>query len=117
MKINRRNKNLGLGDFRNIITLKPPTYTDNGRGGSTVVFNEANYIQVYAKVLPGSKERNLQQEQLTFDNIIDVYFRYISELNSDWKIEYEGKDYTIQSSANVDSVNRFWYITAYVKES
>ena len=116
MKILRRGiRVIDIGEMRNIITLKPPTITVGERGNETLTFPEADWVQSYALVHPGGNERSLQEANLTYDNIITVYIRYNADLKSNWKLNYDGFDYTIHKSSNVDAKNRFIELLCYAK--
>ena len=116
MKILRRGIYvIDVGEMRNIVTLKPPTITTGTRGNETLTFPEADWIQAYALVHPGGNERSLQEAGLTYDNIITVYIRYNADLKSNWKLNYDGFDYAIHKSSNVDAKNRFIELLCYAK--
>ena len=116
MKIQRRyTQAITVGEMRNIITLKPPTITVGTRGNEVYTYPEANWISCYAFVRPGGNERSLQEANLTYDNIVSIYMRYRSDLKSNWLINYDGFDYTIHQSTNVDAVNRFIDLICYAK--
>ena len=116
MKILRRSiYTIDIGEMRNLITLKPPTITTGTRNNQVYTYPEVNWISAYALVHPGGNERSLQEAGLTYDNIITAYIRYNADLKSDWKIAYDGFDYTIHTSSNVDAKNRFIQLLCYAK--
>ena len=116
MKILRRyTLAITVGEMRNLITLKPPTITTGVRNNQIYTYDPANYISCYAFVRPGGNIRALQEANLTYDNIVSIYMRYNPDLKSDWLIHYDGFDYTIHQSTNVDAVNRFIDLLCYTK--
>lgn len=116
MKILRRSiYTIDIGEMRNLITLKPPTITVGTRGNEVITYPSGNWISAYSLVHPGGNERALQEAGLTYDNIITVYIRYTASLRSNWKINYDGFDYTIHTSSNVDAKNRFVQLLCYAK--
>lgn len=116
MKILRRSiQTIDIGEMRNLVTLKPPTITIGTRGNEILTFPEANWISAYALVHPGGNERSLQESGLTYDNIVTIYIRYNANLKSNWKIAYDGFDYTIHKSSNIDAKNRFIQLLCYAK--
>lgn len=116
MKILRRSiYQVDAGEMRDLVTLAPPTYTDNGRGGETVTYVSGDQSTVYALVHPGGNARELQEANLTYDNIITVYIRYNANLNSNWKLIYQGDTYVIHKSSDVDAKRRFIQLLCYAK--
>lgn len=116
MKILRRYTTaITVGEMRNLITLKPPTITVGERNNQIYTYPEANWIDVYAFVRPGNNIRALQEANLTYDNIVSIYMRYNADMKNDWLIGYDGFDYTIHQSTNVDSVKRFIDVLCYAK--
>jgi SPP1 family predicted phage head-tail adaptor len=103
------------GEMRDLVILQPPTYTPNGRGGETVTYPSGNFITAYALVHPGGNARELQEANLTYDNIITIYIRYNSALNSNWKVSYDGDIYSIHKSSDVDAKRRFIQLLCYAK--
>jgi hypothetical protein len=101
--------------MRNLITLKPPTITVGTRGNEVVTYPEDDWISCYAFVRPGNNIRALQEANLTYDNIVSIYMRYNANLKGNWLIAYDGFDYTLHSSTNVDAVNRFIDVLCYAK--
>ena len=117
MKIIRRSiQTIDVGMMRDIVQLMPPTDTPNGRGGIDRVWKDYDMKQVYALVHPGGNERSLQEANLTYDNIITVYIRWDESLESSWKVRYDGSDYTIHKSSNVDARKRLIQLTCYAKQ-
>jgi len=116
MKILRRSiYTIDGGEMRDLVTLCPPTYTANGRGGETVTYPSGNQITVYALVHPGGNTRQLQEANLTYDNIITVYIRYNAALTSNWKVSFNGAIYSIHKSSDVDSKRRFIQLLCFAK--
>lgn len=116
MKILRRSiYQIDGGEMRDIVILQPPTYTSDGRGGETVTYPSQNQLTVYALVHPGGNVRELQEANLTYDNIITVYIRYNANLNSNWKVSFQGDIYAIHKSSDVDSKRRFIQLLCYAK--
>ena len=116
MKILRRSiYQVDAGEMRDIVVLQPPTYTANGRGGEVVTYPNGNFVTVYALVHPGGNARELQEANLTYDNIITIYIRYNSSLNSNWKVSYNGAIYSIHKSSDVDAKRRFIQLLCYAK--
>lgn len=116
MKILRRSiYQVDMGEMRDLVTLAPPTYTSNGRGGETVTYPSGNQSTVFALVHPGGNARELQEANLTYDNIITVYIRYNASLNSNWKVIYQGATYAIHKSSDVDAKRRFIQLLCYAK--
>jgi len=103
------------GEMRDLVTLCPPTYTADGRGGENVTYPDVDKIQVYALVHPGGNVRELQEANLTYDNILTIYLRYNANLNSNWKVYYQGVYYAIHKSSDVDAKRRFIQLLAYAK--
>ena len=117
MKIQRRSiSTIEIGQMRDIVQLMPPTDTPNGRGGINRQYLDYDMVQVYGLVHPGGNERSLQEANLTFDNIITVYIRWQENLDSSWKIRYDGYDYTIHKASNIDARKRFIEILCYTKQ-
>jgi len=117
MKLNTRNNSMiDVGQMRNVITLLVPTITAGTRNNQIVTYPVQNQISAYARVDPGKGARSLQEANLTYNNVITVYFRYLSSFQNNWKIKYDGEDYTINpNGTNIDAVNRFIKVVAYTK--
>jgi SPP1 family predicted phage head-tail adaptor len=116
MKILRRSiQVIDIGEMRDIVILKAPTIMVGTRGNENLTYPESGWISAYALVKPGGNERSLQEANLTYDNIITVYIRWNSSLQSNWKVRYDGFDYTIHKSSNVDAKKRFIELLCYAK--
>ena len=116
MKILRRSiQVIDIGEMRDIIILKPPTITVGERNNQVYSYPEADWINAYALVHPGGNERSLQEANLTYDNIVTIYIRWDENLQSDWKVSYDGFDYTIHKSSNIDAKKRFIQLLCYAK--
>ena len=117
MKILRRSiYNIDIGQMRDLVHLMPPTDVRDSRGGVTRVWRDYDKIEAFALVHPGGNERSLQEANLTYDNIITVYVRWNEQLDNGWKIRYDGSDYTIHKSSNVDAKKRFIQLLCYSKQ-
>lgn len=113
MKITRRYiQQIDTGEMREIVGMMSPIETADGRGGFSVTYSAAQ--DVYALIHPGGNERELQESNLTYDNIITLYIRWM-DITEGWKISYRGDIYTIHKSSDVDSKKRFLQILAYTK--
>ena len=116
MKILRRSIfSIDIGEMRDIVILKPPTITAGVRGNEILTYPEVNWVSAYALVHPGGNERSLQEANLTYDNIVTIYIRWNGNLQSNWKVRYDGFDYTIHQSSNVDAKKRFIQLLCYAK--
>jgi len=114
--IHRYISTIDVGQFRDIIQIIPPIDTSSF-GNISRVFNTANAQSQYALVHPGGNARQLQQDNVVYDNIITVYIRYTSTLMSNWQLIYDGAPYTIHKSSNVDAKNRFTQLLCYSKKA
>jgi len=116
MKILRRSiYQIDAGEMRDIVTLCPPTIVSDGRGGETITFPTANQLTVYALVHPGGNARQLQEHNLTYDNIITVYLRYNAAFVENWQLIFNGDTYIVHKSSDVDSKRRFIQLLCFAK--
>ena len=104
---------IDAGEMREIVYLLEPIETADGRGGFDVTYKSP--VAVFALVHPGGNVRELQEANLTYDNIITIYMRYNDSLTEGWKINYRGDIYTLHKSSDVDAKKRFLQISAYTK--
>lgn len=116
MKITRRTiQTIDIGQFRDIVTMTPPTDVRDGRDVKRV-FNPADAQEYYALVHPGGNVRDLQEAQVVYDNAITVYIRWDDVVRENWRLTYAGDDYTVHKSSNVDARNRFMQMLCYSKK-
>ena len=87
------------------VNLYVPTRTSDGQGGFTTTF--ALQETVWGDFRPSKSTRTLLESELTFYQDAKVYLRYGVTITDDYKIEVEGKTYTIQSINDVDNQHRF----------
>jgi len=114
MKITRRSiYEVDVAKMRDVVYLLAPIDVSNGRGGTTRTYNTP--IQVFGLVHPGGNTRELQEANLTYDNVITVYIRYYAALDQTYKLRFNGDDYTIHKSSDVDSKRRFLQLLCYTK--
>lgn len=112
MKIRGNINEIDVAKMRDIVYLMPPTDTSDGRGGINRVYSTE--IQVFAIVNPGGNARELQEQNLTYDNIITVFIRWY-DLDQTYRIKYRDVEYTLHKSSDVDAKKRFLKLLCYAK--
>ena len=76
--------------------------------------SEAMIVGVWAEVTNPSGFRTYEhgQTQLGNDKVFQIRFRFDKYPGADWKIRYEGKDWTITQLRKVDEKKFYWSIKA-----
>jgi len=112
MKIAGAINELSVSKMRDIVYLMPPTDVADGRGGVTRTY--PTEVQLFALVSPGGNARELQENNLTYDNVITVYIRWY-DLNNTFRVKYRDVQYTLHKSSDVDAKKRFLKLLCYAK--
>lgn len=110
----KRNE-ITAGSLKDRCTLIPVTYASDGRGGQTPT--DGTGIEVWCHANPTRDSRQLLEAQLTFLDALDITIRYQNiAIDPNWKIEFNGKTYTIHTIKNVYTRYQYWEILCYSKE-
>lgn len=82
--------------------------------GNWETATEGDKFGVWAEVSNPSGFRDYQNGQTQLGNTkrFLIRFRFDKYINCEWKIRYEGKDWTISNKQKVDEKRFYWSITA-----
>lgn len=113
MKLTKKNS-INAGDLKDRLTLLIPSATNDGRGGKTVTYSD--YATVWCKASPANNSRTLQEAQLVFNDSFRFTIRYSEvPVTANWKIRFNGKDYTIHTVDDIENRYQYLSILAYSK--
>lgn len=101
-----------IGQMRDKIVIKQPVDTIYPGGGA--VSEYVPVISELVKVVPLSSSRLLQDNQVNINEGFTFELRYRASYTpyKTHVVEYEGKEYTINSIREKKERKRFWVITA-----
>lgn len=105
---------MGIGN-RKQVQLVPITSTQNASGAW--ITSEGVKIGVWAEVSDPSGSRGYDKGQTQIGSNKNFLIRFKFDLfpNCDWKIRYDGKDWTISEKRKVDEKRFYWRIAANAK--
>jgi SPP1 family predicted phage head-tail adaptor len=95
------------------VELKKPTVTVNDEGGREI--GHATEITTKAKVVEVKQTRDTEGHVTSLTGVKDFIIRWSSAravIDKDWKVGYNGKDYTISEVGNVNEDKQFIKIRA-----
>lgn len=103
---------MGIGSMRDRVTFKEPVNTPVPGAG-----HETTYITSFTdwtKIEPLTSSRNLQDSQIELQDgfRFNIRYRIAPQPNKSMLVEYDGKDYTINSIVEVNNRKRYWQIVA-----
>ena len=109
MKIGEKKTNdVNASTMTRRIGLYGDSRTSDGQGGFTTTFTLQDTI--WGDFRPAKSTRTLLENELTFYQDAKVYIRWGISITEDYKLEIEGKMYTIQSINDVDNQHRFFEV-------
>jgi len=105
---------MGIGQ-RKRITLSQVLVTQNSDGEN--IESEGAFFKAWAEVSNPSGFRDYinGQTQLGKTKTFLIRFRFDRYPNADWKIVYEGKQWTVSEISRVSEKNFYWQLTAVSK--
>lgn len=107
-----------IGQMRDRILIKGPVDTAVPGAGAETVY--VSVLNDWTKVQTVRNSRVLEDNQINIDDALQFSIRWRESININktMLIEFEGKDYTINSikQYNNDKRKRFWLITAISSE-
>lgn len=101
-----------IGQMRDRIIFKSPVNTPVPGAGTETTYVKA--FEDWTKIKPLRSTRFLQDNQIELQDgfRFDIRYRLTPQPNKSMLIEYEGKDYTINSIIEKNERQRYWEITA-----
>ena len=113
MKFTKKNS-INAGDLKDRLTLLMPTVANDGRGGSSVTYSD--YATVWCKASPANNSRSLQEAQVIFNDSFRFTIRYSEvPILANWKIRFNGREYTIHTIDDIENRYQYYSILAYTK--
>ena len=112
MRIVRGVNELYLGDFGHVITLRAPTYSNDGEGNVATSWTDTT---VWAKVEPLGFSRTLEDAGITYNDSVRVFVRYDAAIKPTYRLIIHGKEYEVHSAEDINLKRQFIEILAYTK--
>lgn len=103
---------MGIGSMRDRVIFKDQVNTPVPGGGAETTWVVA--FQEWTKIEPLRSSRRLEDSQIQLQDGFRFNIRYRDKVQptKSMLLEYEGKDYTINSIIEVNERKRYWQITA-----
>lgn len=107
---------MSIGEFKHKILFRSYNSVKEAFGGT--VDTPADVLTTFAKVAPVRGSRSLSFSQIGLYNVCDFTIRFREDFfpNEKMKIVFRSDNYTIHEVIEVKAEQRFWLITAYVKQ-
>lgn len=105
MRIRNNITQLNASQISDRVGIKAFSSVPDGRGGETVSY--ANAVEYWAKFMPDSGTRTLQDAGVSFNRSARVYFRWETQIGRNDLITKDGIDYTIHSITNINNADEF----------
>lgn len=101
-----------IGQMRDRVVFKEPVDTPVDGAGADTVYVES-FVD-WTKIEPLSSNRQLTDNQIQLQDgfRFNIRYRTSPQPNKKMLVEYEGKDYTINSITERNERKRYWQITA-----
>lgn len=101
-----------IGQMRDRVKIKAPIDVEEAGGGAKSTYEVV--LEDWSKVEPLRSSRVLQDNQINLNEGFTFNLRYRSAFTPDktMLIEFESRDYTINSIQEVKERKRYWVITA-----
>lgn len=101
-----------IGAMRDIVVFKEPIDVPVPGGGAVSTYVES--FRDWTKIEPLTSDRGLTDNQVQLQDgfRFNIRFRNSPQPNKKMLVEYEGRDYTINSIIERNERKRFWQITA-----
>jgi SPP1 family predicted phage head-tail adaptor len=106
---------MGIGEMKQIKLVQ--LLTTKGANGNWTAPVEGEKFGAWAEISNSSGFRDYQngQTQLGSTKRFKVRFRFDKYPKADWKVIYDGKEWTISVREKVDEKRFYWLITAQAK--
>lgn len=103
---------MGIGSMRDRVIFKEPVNTPVPGGGSVSEWVVA--FEDWTKIEPLRSSRRLEDSQIQLQDgfRFNIRYRTMDHPTKSMLVEYEGKDYTINSIVEVNERKRYWEIVA-----
>lgn len=101
--------NLDFGELRQRIIIYTPLVTKDVIGGE--IINKQLWNEVWAKVKPEAERQKYTGHIGQEVKKLTIYMRYLAGLEAQMIVEFDGKDYEIQTIVNVDAADQWLKIT------
>jgi SPP1 family predicted phage head-tail adaptor len=102
---------MGIGQRRQV-KLLPVSVGQSNEGRNTETAGTA--ISTWAEISNPSGSRNYQNGQPQLSNTKNFLIRFRFDLHPDvnWKIQYDGKEWTVSEIQRLNEKNFYWQLTA-----
>lgn len=97
-----------IGKMRYKVKLQKATTTRDAGGGVTESWTTLKEIWADIKPVSGSERYRQGKVQETLTHEITI--RYREDLGTNYRIQYESRNFNIKSARNIDERDRFWVL-------
>lgn len=106
---------MGIGSMKQIKLVQ--LLSVKGADGNWTTAVEGEKFGAWADISnpSGSRDYDKGQTQISSTKRFKVRFRFDKYPNCDWKVVFDGKDWTISTREKVDEKRFYWLITAQAK--
>ena len=94
-----------IGKLRYRVDLQSGTESSDGAGGCTVAHK--TIAQIYADIRPSGGSEQYRQGKIQEKVTHKIFIRFREEIDSSWRIQYEGRTFQIKNIINVQERDRF----------
>lgn len=103
---------MGIGSMRDRVIFKEPVNTSVPGAGWQTTYQTS--FEDWTKIEPLTSNRTLQDSQIQLQDgfRFNIRYRDTPQPNKSMLVEYEGRDYTINSIVEVNERKRYWQIVA-----
>lgn len=101
---------LSAGKLRNTIIFETPTLTPDGYSGSSVDWS--NFAVIRSMIKPVTGSERWQSQRLETNITHRIFIRYRAGLNTEMRINYNGRLMQIEAILNIEERNKWFEIHA-----
>jgi SPP1 family predicted phage head-tail adaptor len=104
-------KDICIGDFRHRITIEEPSLVDDAQGGKITTWS--TFTIVSAKIQPMRAQQIFFAQQNQHQVSHKITMRYVSGLQADMRVSYDGRIFHIREIKDLFERKRFHEVTAW----
>ena len=102
---------MSAGRFTHLVTFKQPTSTTDDAGQKSITYATAFTARVDALVLSSRKSEEYDQVQ-TGSDVVQMRMPFNRKVQVDWRVTWEGSDWDVRTTRDVDGRRRILEVTA-----
>lgn len=115
MKLNSNKNYVSASTMKErVVMLAPSIAAPDEEAESETTYTTQNIV--WGDWRPGASTRTLQEMALNYNNVGRLLINYGVEINSFYKIQINGVNYTIHSLTNYQNANQFYDILLYTND-